>query len=84
MSANISTAPNPYDSYPAIYQTPTLFNPASNDLAGNRALLESNLVGGGKKRNRKSSRGGDKKNKKSKKNIKRSRRTRKRSVYFFD
>jgi hypothetical protein len=37
-----------YDTYPHIYQRPTLFVPASNDLAENRAMLESNLVGGSK------------------------------------
>ena len=50
MSANIVGPSNVYDTYPNMYQQPTMFNPESNDLAGNRALLESNLVGGSKKR----------------------------------
>jgi hypothetical protein len=52
--SSILQSQNAYDTYPHIYQRPTLFMPASNDLAGNRAMLESNLVGGGKKHKSKS------------------------------
>ena len=52
MSANVETKPNMYDTYPNMYSQPSIFQPASNDLAGNRGLLESNLVGGGVRRRR--------------------------------
>jgi hypothetical protein len=52
MNSNIYYNPNGYDVYPNVYNQPTGFNPASSDLAGDRGKLESNLVGGRRKRSK--------------------------------
>ena len=89
MSADVVSPAKMYDTYPYSYERHTMFNPPSSDLAGYRALFESNSVGGGnwtrkKLRSSRKIRGGNWRRKKLRSSRKGTHKRRRQNLYYFN